>query len=103
MQRYRNLLDTMTIDELAQEALNTFGIEKQMAQTQEELAELIVAINKFNRGILSPIAILQEIADVIIMIKQLQIYFVNEEVFSDILDSKLEKVKEHLEKHKNVS
>lgn len=53
-------------------AINHYGI-KQLDQLQEELAELIVAINKYKRGFQEGKKnIIEEIADVEIMIKQVK-------------------------------
>ena len=52
-------------------AIEKYG-EKQLDQAQEELAELIVAISKFKRNVskLTTANIIEEIADVRIMLKQ---------------------------------
>ena len=56
-------------------AIAKLGEENQMRQTQEELAELIVAINKYERAIKSDndtfrerIDIIEEMTDVLIML-----------------------------------
>ena len=56
-------------------AIAKLGEENQMRQTQEELAELIVAINKYERSIKSDndtfrerIDIIEEMTDVLIML-----------------------------------
>lgn len=60
-------------------AIEKYG-EKQLDQTQEELAELIVAISKYKRAVakednveLAVVNVIEEIADVNIMIKQIMI------------------------------
>ena len=62
--------------EILKRAIKHYGAENQMAQSIEELAELIVAINKYTRypdEIESKHHVIEEIADVLIMIDQLKI------------------------------
>lgn len=59
---------------ILEKAVKTFGKDAQIGQTTEELAELIVRLNKYKRSDYSPeerIRIIEEIADVQIMIEQL--------------------------------
>lgn len=48
-------------------AVNLFGKERNLNHTQEECAELIVAINHYRRGRVSLEAVASEIADVYLM------------------------------------
>ena len=62
--------------DILEKAIKHYGAENQMAQSIEELAELIVAINKYTRypdEIESKHHVIEEIADVLIMIDQLKI------------------------------
>ena len=62
--------------EILEKAIKHYGAKNQMAQNIEELAELIVAINKYIRypdNVESKQHIIEEIADVLIMIDQLKI------------------------------
>ena len=62
--------------ETLKKAIKYYGSKNQMAQSIEELAELIVAINKYTRysdNIESKQHVTEEIADVLIMIDQLKI------------------------------
>lgn len=59
---------------IVEAAIAKYGEENQLRQTQEELAELIVAINKYERAIKSGnyafkerIDIIEELTDVLIM------------------------------------
>ena len=80
--------------EILIKALDTFGINNQTNQTIEELAELIVAINKWKRhGSLENM--IEEIADVEIMILQLKMYF-------QFALEVQEKKKEKIERLKNI-
>ena len=74
-------------------AIAKLGEENQMRQTQEELAELIVAINKYERSIKSDndtfrerIDIIEEMADVLIMFDAVK-------KILDIKDEELESVR----------
>ena len=55
--------------------LNHYGIQYQLRQTQEECAELIAAINHVFRGRISPAALIEELADVEIMLDQLKLFY----------------------------
>ena len=62
--------------DILEKAIKHYGAKNQMAQTIEELAELIVAINKYIRypdNIESKQHVAEEIADTLIMIDQLKI------------------------------
>ena len=64
-----------------------FGFEKQSQQAMEELAELIQALSKYNRGKENALEnVIEEIADVEIMIEQLK-YLLN------IKEEQVEKIK----------
>ena len=74
-------------------AIAKLGEENQMRQTQEELAELIVAINKYERSIKSDndtfrerIDIIEEMTDVLIMLDAVK-------KILDIKDEELESVR----------
>ena len=83
--------------ETLQKALDTFGIENQSNQTIEELAELIVAINKWKRhGSLENM--IEEIADVEIMILQLKMYFQFALEVQEKKEEKIERLKNILRK-----
>ena len=62
--------------EILEKAIRHYGVENQMAQSIEELAELIVAINKclrYKDDIEARNNLVEEVADVLIMIDQLKI------------------------------
>lgn len=62
--------------DILEKAIKHYGSKNQLAQSIEELAELIVAINKYTRypnNIESKQHVTEEIADVLIMINQLKI------------------------------
>jgi len=65
-------------------AIETFGIEPQRKTAIEEMAELINAMMKYDRGRNSKDDIIEEIADVTIMMQQLAIIYGQEEVQQQI-------------------
>jgi NTP pyrophosphatase (non-canonical NTP hydrolase) len=69
----------MTKDEekqILKDAVETFGIEKQLAMLQEECAELIAAVSHYNRGRCGALDnLIEEIADVSIMLDQISLAF----------------------------
>jgi NTP pyrophosphatase (non-canonical NTP hydrolase) len=65
-------------------AVETFGIEPQRKTAIEEMAELINAMMKYDRGRNSKDDIIEEIADVTIMMQQLAIIYGQEEVQQQI-------------------
>lgn len=89
----------MTEQEIYQTALEKFGIEAQIGQLHEEIGELMVAISKAKRysgdneaeKSLSELNVLQEIADVEIMLEQIKIVF-NKEKFWDFESIKKDKL-----------
>lgn len=82
---------------LATQALEHFGNEPQIRQTMEECAELIVALNKSLRDPENTFKnVLEELADVTIMLEQMkQLYDVDLE-FDDILEEKMDKLRSYL-------
>lgn len=82
------------------DAISKWGMEPQLRMTQEECAELIHAISKFLRGSSNHKSIenlLEEIADVKIMIFQLEIIFKPYALNIDNhVEKKIEKLKKQL-------
>lgn len=70
----------MDIEKLCQEALKIWGAEMQEWIAIEEMAELTNALAKYRRGRNNLHDIVTEIADVQIMMTQLQLCFGKEEV-----------------------
>ncbi len=78
-----------------------YGLENQLAQTQEEAAELIQAISKYKRarGVGQPtpktpeqtrLDLVEEIVDVSIMIEQLcDLLLITESEFDDLYEAKV--------------
>lgn len=71
-----------------------YGRMAQSMQTCEECAELIQAVSKLTRGVteIRILALVEEIADVRIMMSQLmQLYGIPETEVSELVDEKLER------------
>ncbi len=77
--------------------LDTWGIDAQMNQTAEECAELIVAINHYRRGRIDINDLMEEVADVYLMINQLMLMDENGSSFEDWVEYKIKRVKERLD------
>ena len=56
---------------LYQKAINNWGKELQYGMLSEEVGELLSAINKYRRGRVDKKAVIEEIADVRIMLEQI--------------------------------
>ena len=100
----------MTPKEIMQKAINTYGLEKQMIKTVEELAELSQALCKsfirltdydplasFQKDLESINNIFEEMADVEIMLAQCKMMFECEDEVQDWKDKKLKRLQKRLE------
>ncbi len=56
-------------------ALSYYGSDRQMAKMTEECAELIVALHHFAGSKIGSAAVIEEIADVLIMANQMRLLF----------------------------
>lgn len=81
----------MKREELYRKTLKKWGTEGQYDQAVEECAELIAALKHFQRGKVDQQAVIDEIADVTLMLGQLTWMFGEEQVNKTIV-SKLEKL-----------
>ena len=86
---------------LAIDALEHFGDTAQICQTMEECAELIQALNKTLRHVTDSEQVrrnvLEELADVTIMVEQMKQNFDEGEEFNEILEEKMNKLRGYLE------
>ena len=86
------------------DALDTWGIEAQVAMVMEETGEMLSALAKARRGRVTKDEIITELVDVSIMMEQMSVYFGLDE-FRDEKARKLSRLKERLkewkEKHIN--
>ena len=89
----------MDAEKILKKAIKKYGVQNQLLQACEELGELIQAISKYNRkGAVMKDALTEEIADVLIMIWQIQLIadidngavWVREKGKLDRLDARLE-------------
>ena len=85
---------------ICQEALLAFGNEAQIDMLSEEVGELLSAINKYRRGRCAKKDVVTEIADVEIMLKQMELIFGWDEVIEE-RQYKLNRLKERLDSYKD--
>ena len=81
-------------------ALVEYGPEAQQMMLIEEIGELLNAVAKFPRGRSRPEDIIEELADVSIMVEQIALLY-GWERFELERERKLERLKMRLEKHSN--
>jgi len=84
---------------LQQRAIDTYGIDKQLDMLQEELAELIVAVNHMKRGRCGWDKVLEEMGDVEILIDQFKLQDGHLKIINDSKMSKLKRLEERLDAH----
>lgn len=80
-------------EELYQRALEKWGEEAQIDKSMEESAELIAALAKRMNGFATEQDVIDEIADMSVMVKQLRLMFGPDEV-----DAQVAREKERLER-----
>lgn len=84
---------------LYKEAIRLWSASAQVGMLHEEMAELTIAINKFDRGKDTVEHITEEIADVRIMLEQMQaLFMITDESLKRVYDLKIEKMKKMLQK-----
>jgi hypothetical protein len=89
-------------DDLLRSVIDEFGVTHQAIKAIEEMAELTVELAKGINLIKSNGNLLEEVADVQIVLDQLKIaFFKDQEEFESIKDKKLEKLQRHLEAAKS--
>ena len=93
------------LDDVCCEALALFGKENQLRQAQEECGELVAAINQYlrqdRREDHRRLAVVEEIADVWIILTQLKMALPLED-FNNALDRKLKRLQVHIENEKTL-
>ena len=82
--------------EFLKRAIDRWGAKQQLGMAQEECGELIVAINKFKRGFDNEEDVIEEIADVFIMISQLALLFGHKKIDHQV-SKKIERLAFRLE------
>lgn len=78
-----------------QNALDTWGYDAQLGMANEELAELITAINQFKRGRIDKKQLASEIADSFIMVSQMAI-MVGEDLVQEQIEYKMTRLDQRL-------
>lgn len=90
---------SQTIEDLLQEALDTWGEDAQIMMALEECGELITALTQYWRGRKTKEEVAEEIADVSIMMRQMRLVFGYETV-NEIEAGKLVRLKKRIEESK---
>ncbi len=89
-------------DDLYEKAIEVYGREMQTIVAIEEMAELQKELTKALRGAENTVAIVEEMADVYIMLEQLHlIYDIQWEAVAIALSAKADRLEERLNREKN--
>ena len=87
----------MSVVEILKKAIDTYGINAQLDMCVEEMSELTKEICKHKRGANNRDSIIEEIADVSIMIEQLKLMFnINDFEMHDVIDGKVNRLNKRL-------
>ena len=92
-------MDTNSQRIIYRNALESFGYDKQIFMLVEECGELLSAINKLNRGRISNEEVLDELADVSIMVEQIAEFF-NWDFFLERKEFKQLRLRNRIENHR---
>ena len=90
---------TIKIENACRNAVELWGPEFQKDMCIEECAELIHAIQKNRRGRATIEDMLEEIADMQIMLVQMRVILNKEAAYWNLFNSKLEGLEKRIEKH----
>lgn len=85
---------------ICQDALMAYGNEAQIDMLCEEVGELLSAINKYRRGRCAKKDVVTEIADVEIMLRQMELIFGRAEVMEE-RQYKLSRLRQRLDSYKD--
>ena len=98
--RRNRMIETVNMTEVLKQAIETYGKENQSMMVLEEMAELQKEVCKSLRGNNNHDEIVEEIADVLIMLEQLKImHDVQYKELSDMFNFKINRLKERLEQN----
>lgn len=86
--------------EIYKRAFDQWGLEDQVFMVFEECSELINALCKLRRGRVDLGDLVSELADVQIMLEQMIYIYSLDNAFEEMKKTKLERLKERLEKYK---
>lgn len=89
----------MNVQELYRKALDTYGVTSQLMMVIEEMSELTKEISKYFRGDQDTQHIAEEIADVRIMLDQIELAFNLKDSVDDYIRLKLARLKGRLDEH----
>lgn len=92
-------MNNQELCKIYRQAIKRYGVEAQTKMAVEEMAELTNALMKLSRGRVSDVAVIEEIADVVIMSTQLAIIFGEKQVLKEI-DLKTERLRQRLNAEK---
>ena len=95
-----NNVDCEEYYNLCEEAVNTWGISAQKLMVIEEMSELTKEICKFERGKYNYEELAEEIADVLIMLQQLEIMLALENEVDKQVIKKMARLEKRLDKYK---
>jgi NTP pyrophosphatase (non-canonical NTP hydrolase) len=94
------MIDKDKLQQLYKDCLSFWGFEKQAKMVQEECLELALEVSRVERGREEAIEhMVEEVADVYLMINQMIEYFGEERVMAYV-DLKSDKVKEKLNRYR---
>jgi len=86
----------LEFEEIYRSALEKWGREGQFDQAVEECAELITAIKHYRRGKIDEDHLMDELADVVLMVGQL-VYMLGREGVETVVERKINKLRNLLE------
>lgn len=83
---------------ILKQAINTYGVDMQLNVAIEELSELIKELCKYKRGDGSDMHIAEEMADVKIILEELEIIFDNRHRVVAWYEHKIQRLKDRMRK-----
>jgi hypothetical protein len=83
------------------EAVDHFGADRQLEQLEEELTELLLAVKHFRKGKDTEAHLVSEIADVKIMLWQMNYVFTPDHI-EDAVDYKRQRLEDRIEAEKHL-
>ena len=82
------------------DALNLWGEDLQKSMFHEEIGEVLTAMSHEKRGRCGKEAVLEELADLQIMLNQMVVLYGSDEEFKDIINAKLIRLIARIERYK---
>lgn len=82
------------------DAVECWGTELQKSLFHEEIGEVLTAISHQKRGRCEKTTVLEELADLQIMLNQMVTIYGTDEQFKDILNTKLTRLIERIERYR---